>query len=71
MSSAWGIWCWAVLVVNIYLVVGIFGLIIGAVYQPWQNPYFWGPRIWVGLVVAAIISMLFAPHCGFLRLPMS
>jgi hypothetical protein len=57
--------------VNIYLVVGIFGLIIGAVYQPWQNPYFWGPRIWVGLVVAAIISMLFAPHCGFLRLPMS
>jgi hypothetical protein len=66
----WLLICIAVLLVNIYLIIGIIGLILGALYTPWRYPFLWnGPQGWGGLIFAAIISILFYPHCGFLHLP--
>jgi hypothetical protein len=66
----WLLICFGDLLVNIYLVVGIIGLVLGALYAPWRYPFLWsGPQGWGGLVVAAIISILLYPHCQFLHLP--
>lgn len=65
----WLLICIAVLIVNIYLIVGLISLILGAVYQPWRWAPMWRPQGFGGLILAAIISILFYGHCGFLKLP--
>jgi hypothetical protein len=64
--------CVFTLILDIYLVVAIFGLLISLVFAPFRSyPYstlWWGPG-WAGIVVGFILAYLLYPHCGFLHLP--
>jgi hypothetical protein len=73
-GPVWALLCILTLLIDIYLIVGVIGLILALVFAPFRAaPYgqwFWGPPSWVGLVVAFILAYLFYPHCGFLKLPL-
>ena len=62
--------CILALLIDIYLVVSVIGLVLSFFFEAVRQPYWWGARGWVGIVVAFIIAYLLYPHCGFLRLPL-